>query len=172
MATDYKDGESRIVGSSALSAIDSFNRHRARLEPSGPVKGTRLRLVEFLWNLKNFYWNLLTSSANSVDDAVRRGQRQVEQVKLKMFMQMDDRVFHATMLETQVMNTKDHTKWNFETLQALIEGPLLNSKRLDEAIRITRFMRRLMAFFHPFSHRFADIKRTKVNTSSRLDITR
>ena len=48
MATDYKDGESRIVGSSALSAIDSFNRHRARLEPSGPVKGTRLRLVEIL----------------------------------------------------------------------------------------------------------------------------
>jgi large subunit ribosomal protein L17e len=97
---------------------------------------------------------------------VRRGQRQVEQVKLKMSMQMDDRVFHASMMETIVMNTKEHTKWNFETLQALIEGPLLNTKRLDEAIRLTRFMRRLMAFFHPFSHRFSDIKRTRVGTSS------
>ncbi|KAF9533164.1 Rapamycin-insensitive companion of mTOR, N-term-domain-containing protein [Crepidotus variabilis] len=145
MATNYENGESRIIGSSALSAIDSFNRNRTRLEPSGSGKNARAR-------------------ADSVDDAVRRGQRQVEQVKLKMSMQMDDRVFHASMLETQVIATKDHTKWNFETLQALIEGPLLNSKRLDEAIRISRFVRRLMTFFHPFSHRFADLKRTRANT--------
>jgi len=107
------------------------------------------------------YKSTCLSSANSVEDAVRRGQRQVEQVKLKMSMQMDDRVFHASMLETQVMNTKEHTKWNFETLQALIEGPLLNTKRLDEAIRL-RFMRRLMSFFHPFTHRFSDTKNTRV----------
>ena len=101
--------------------------------------------------------------AESVDDAVRRGQRQVEQVKLKINMQMDDKVFHATMLETQVMATKDHTKWNFEVLQGLIEGPLLNPKRLDEAIRISKFVRRLMTFFHPFSHRFSDLKRARVS---------
>lgn len=106
----------------------------------------------------------LTSSANSVDDAVRRGLRHVEQVKLKMSMQMDDRVFHSSMIETQVMATKDYNTWNFDTLQALIEGPLLNTKRLDEAIRITRFVRRLMTFFHPFSHRFSDIKRVKVSS--------
>ncbi|CAA7271328.1 unnamed protein product [Cyclocybe aegerita] len=145
MATDYKDGENRIVGTSALSAIDSFNRNRARLEPSGPVKGFRQR-------------------ANSVEDAVRRGQRQVEQVKLKMSMQMDDRTFQASLLETQVMTTKDHTKWNFETLQELIEGPLLNPKRMEEAIKVSRFVRRLMSFFHPFNHRFSDVKRTKANT--------
>jgi len=40
--------------------------------------------------------------ANSVEDAVRRGQRQVEQVKLKMSMQMDDKTFQACLLETQV----------------------------------------------------------------------
>lgn len=45
MAIDYNDGESRIIGSSALCAIDSFNRNRARLEPSGPLKGARLRFV-------------------------------------------------------------------------------------------------------------------------------
>lgn len=102
-------------------------------------------------------------SANSADDAVRRGLRQVEQVKLKMNMQMDDKVFHSSMIETQVMATKDHSIWNFETLQVLIEGPLLNTKRLDEAIRITRFIRRLMTFFHPFNHRFSDMKRVKVS---------
>ncbi|KAF8195553.1 Rapamycin-insensitive companion of mTOR, N-term-domain-containing protein [Pholiota molesta] len=146
MATDYKHGENRIVGTSALSAIDSFNRNRARLEPSGPVKGFRLR-------------------ANSVEDAVRRGQRQVEQVKLKMSMQMDDKTFQACLLETQVMTSpKDHSKWNFDTLQDLIEGPLLNPKRMEEAIRVSRFIRRLMSFFHPFNHRFSEMKRNRANT--------
>jgi len=39
--------------------------------------------------------------ANS-EDAVRRGQRQVEQVKIKMGMQMDGEAFRASLLETQV----------------------------------------------------------------------
>lgn len=144
MATNYNDGEHRIVGTSALSAIDSFNRNRARLQPY-QIKNNRQR-------------------ANSVEDAVRRGQRQVEQVKLKMSMQMDDKTFQSSLLETQVMLTKDYTKWNFETLQELIEGPLLNPKRMEEAIKVSRFIRRLMSFFHPFSHRFSDMPRVKSHT--------
>ncbi len=34
LASDYNDNEHRIVGSSALSSIDSFNRHRSRLQPT------------------------------------------------------------------------------------------------------------------------------------------
>ena len=60
------------------------------------------------------------------------------------------------------MLTRDHTKWNFEVLTDLIEGPLLNPKRLEEAFKATKFGRRLMSFFHPFSHRFSDIKKTRV----------
>lgn len=33
---------------------------------------------------------------------MRRGQRQVEQVKLKMNLQMDDKTFQSSLLETQV----------------------------------------------------------------------
>jgi len=97
-----------------------------------------------------------------------------------MGLQMDDKTFQAALLETQVpccsgelaeepyhsqqvMLTKDHNKWNFETLLDLIEGPLLNPKRMEEAIKLARFMKRLMSFFHPFSHRFSDIERTKVS---------
>ncbi|KAJ7600701.1 Rapamycin-insensitive companion of mTOR, N-term-domain-containing protein [Mycena floridula] len=141
MTVDYTEGEHRIVGASAMSALDSFNRNRARLVP-GEVKNSRMR-------------------ANSVEDAVRRGQRQVEQVKLKMGMQMDDKTFQSSLLDTQVMLTKDHSKWKFDILQELIEGPLLNPKRMEEAIKGARFIRRLMSFFHPFNHRFSDIRRTK-----------
>ena len=60
------------------------------------------------------------------------------------------------------MLTKDHTKWNFDTLLDLIEGPLLNPKRMEEAIKVSRFIRRLTSFFHPFSHRFSDLPKGKV----------
>ncbi|KAF8272211.1 Rapamycin-insensitive companion of mTOR, N-term-domain-containing protein [Lactarius quietus] len=145
LASDYKQGEHRIIGTSALSSIDSFNRNRTRLETAVAAAGNRPR-------------------ANSVEDAIRRGQRQVEQVRIKMGLQMDDKTFQAALLETQVTLTKDHTKWNFETLQELVEGPLLNPKRMEEAIKLSpRFLRRLMTFFHPFTHRFSDIERNKAN---------
>ena len=110
----------------------------------------------------------LYGRANSAEDAVRRGQRQVEQVKLKIGIQMDDKTFQSSLLETQVcmlskdlcfgsvwtssqvMLTKDSAKWNFEMLQELIEGPLLNPKRLEEAIKVARFMRRLLFYFVHF----------------------
>jgi rapamycin-insensitive companion of mTOR len=69
---------------------------------------------------------------------------------------------YACVEQSQVMLTKDHTKWNYETLQELIEGPLLNPKRMEEAMKVSRFIRKLMLFFHPFSHRFSDMARTKV----------
>ncbi|KAI0036452.1 Rapamycin-insensitive companion of mTOR, N-term-domain-containing protein [Vararia minispora EC-137] len=142
LASDYSDGEHRIVGTTTLSSIDSFNRNRARLQPAD---GTRNR-----------------PRANSAEDSIRRGQR-LEQVKIKIGLQMEDKQFQAALLESQVTLTKDHTKWNFETLQELIEGPLLNPRRMEEAIKVSRFIRKLMSFFHPFSHRFSDIRRTKEN---------
>lgn len=95
---------------------------------------------------------------------MRRGQRQVEQTKLKQSMQMDDKTFQTLLPETQVMFTKDHTKWNFETLQDLIDGPLHNAKRMEEAIKASRYIRKLMSFFHPFNHRFADLPNTKARS--------
>ena len=43
LAADYNDGEHRIVGTSALSAIDSFNRNRSKLESATNVKDSRPR---------------------------------------------------------------------------------------------------------------------------------
>lgn len=43
LAADYNDGEHRIVGTSALSAIDSFNRNRSKLESAAGVKNSRPR---------------------------------------------------------------------------------------------------------------------------------
>ena len=83
-----------------------------------------------------------------------------------MSMQIDDKAFQQYLLETHVTVQKEHTKWNIEMLQELIEGPLLNHKRLDEAIKGSRFIKKVMAFFHPFSHRFSDLKKSRVRCLS------
>lgn len=43
LASDYKQGEHRIIGTSALSSIDSFNRNRTRLETVVAAAGNRPR---------------------------------------------------------------------------------------------------------------------------------
>lgn len=60
--------------------------------------------------------------------------------------------------------TRDHTKWSFDILLEVVQGPLLNPRRLEEALRASKFVRRLLSFFHPMNHRFSDIKKTKVHT--------
>jgi large subunit ribosomal protein L17e len=69
-------------------------------------------------------------------------------------------------LSVQVLYTKDHTKWNFDLLMEIVEGPLLNPKRLEEVFRVSKFGRRLLSFFHPLNRRFSDIKKTRVRSSS------
>lgn len=101
--------------------------------------------------------------ANSVEDAIRRGQKQVEQAKIKLGLQMDDKTFQTLLLDSQVMTTKDQTKWNFDVLQDLMEGPFLNPKRMEEAIKVLRYVRKLISFYHPFSHRFSDLAKSKSN---------
>lgn len=73
-----------------------------------------------------------------------------------------------TEMPLKVMLSTNHTKWNFDVLQELIEGPLLHPKRMEEAIKVGRFIRRLLAFFHPFSHRFSDMENNKVGGSKSL----
>ena len=159
-----------------MSAIDSLNRNKTRLEPTSSCKNLRPRYNA--WYPRQTQHFNVAYRANSVEDAVRRGQRQVEQTKLKMSLQMDDKTFQSAFLETQVnemaslaswylngrqvMTSKDYTKWNYETLLEIVEGPLLNQKRLEEAIRVSKFIRRLMSFYHPFNHRFSDIWKTPV----------
>lgn len=67
LASDYNRGEHRMVGTSAISAIDSFNRNRARLQPNG--KGTRPRLV-----LLSFHTLVVTTRSLFSQGQFRRGR--------------------------------------------------------------------------------------------------
>ncbi|KAA8893128.1 Rapamycin-insensitive companion of mTOR, N-term-domain-containing protein [Sphaerosporella brunnea] len=129
--------DERFSASSAVYQIDSLNRtlHRS-LSASTPH---RLALEE-----------------------EKRGQRQVE-LKMKLNMTIDDRHFSNLIVDTGVLNTKSYIKWNWDALNEMIQGPLLNPKRLEEAIKVTKFMKRLLSFYRPFKYRFSEIKNTKPN---------
>ena len=76
---------------------------------------------------------------------------------------MDETQFRNMMLDTGCLSTSNYLKWRWDIIQNLIDGPLRNPKRLDEAMRSTKLLHRLLGFYRPFKYRFADVKNTKPN---------
>ncbi|WRT70894.1 uncharacterized protein IL334_007893 [Kwoniella shivajii] len=140
-ATDFKNPGERMAALSALSSIDSLNRNQSKA-------GKRSAKDK-------------TSTTPLQQDPLERGQRQVQSVKLRLGLQVEDKQFQQMIVDSGLLLHREHTKWNYEIIMDLIEGPLLNPKRLDEAIKATKFVRRLFSFFHPYNYRFSDIKRTR-----------
>lgn len=89
--------------------------------------------------------------------------RQTESVKPRLSVEMDELQFRALILDTLVLGSSNYLKWKWDLIYDIVEGPLQNPKRLDEAIRATKFLKRLVAFYRPFKHRFADVRNTKPN---------
>lgn len=46
--------------------------------------------------------HIIGNRANSVEESMRRNQRQIDQNKMTLGMQMDDKAFQNLLLETQV----------------------------------------------------------------------
>lgn len=76
---------------------------------------------------------------------------------------MDAKLFTQAVLDTGVPNHTNYTKWNWNIINNLIDGPLTSSKLLEEAIRSTKFIKRLVGFFQPLKWRFAIIRNTRPN---------
>ncbi|KAL4807139.1 Rapamycin-insensitive companion of mTOR, N-term-domain-containing protein [Aspergillus unguis] len=86
-----------------------------------------------------------------------------EQNKDKLSPAMDETQFRNAILETHVLNTVNYLKWKWDLIHRIVEGPLSNPKRLDEAIKGSKFMKRLMGFYRPFKYRFSVLPNTKPN---------
>ena len=81
----------------------------------------------------------------------------------RMSVDMDELRFRSILLETQVLTTANYLKWRWDLINDLIDGPLTNSKRLEESIKASKFMKRLVGFYRPFKYRFCEIRNTKPN---------
>ena len=115
--------------------------------------------------------NATTSKAQQFSGTASVKARQSEQHislatdpgKSRMSVDMDELRFRSLLLETQVLTTSNYLKWRWDLINDLIEGPLTNAKRLEESIKASKFMKRLVGFYRPFKYRFCQVRNTKPN---------
>lgn len=131
--------ETRFVATGTIYQVDSVNRTLYRSGGTTP-------------NVKN-----VTSNDP------QQTQQQISQPTTQTAPQIDESAFRNLMMETQVLNSTNWAKWNWTIVTSIIDGPLLNPKRLDEALKSTKFVHRLFNFYRPFKYRFSGIKNTKPN---------
>ncbi|OAA67049.1 hr1-like Rho-binding repeat protein [Niveomyces insectorum RCEF 264] len=89
-----------------------------------------------------------------------------EQPKTGANLSFDEATFRQLQLESGVLGSSNFLKWNWDVILKIIEGPLTNGKRLEEAIRASKFVKRLMSFYRPFKYKFSDIKSTRGTQNS------
>jgi hypothetical protein len=99
--------------------------------------------------------------ANSVSE--HKTARNAEQTKTQQTLQVDEAQFRAMIIDTGVLTTVTFVKWRWDIIQKIIDGPLQNPKRLEEAIKSSKFLHRLLGFYRPFKWLFSDVKNTKPN---------
>ncbi|KAH8691216.1 putative cytosolic regulator pianissimo [Talaromyces proteolyticus] len=135
------DVDNHEASTSIIYQIESINRTLAR---SGSISGTSGRYAV-------------------VDEDISASLLSGEPAKNRLNPAMDETQFRNYILETQVLNTVNYVKWKWDLILRIIEGPLTNPKRLDEAIKGSKFMKRLVGFYRPFKYRFSMIPNSKPN---------
>ncbi|CZR60039.1 related to sexual differentiation and meiosis protein ste20 [Phialocephala subalpina] len=103
----------------------------------------------------------LTNSVNNSNDNLANLE---EQPKANPNLSLDETTFRQMLVETQVLTSSNSLKWKWDIILKVIEGPLLNGKRLDEAIKASKFIKRIMSFYRPFKYKFAEVRSTRINS--------
>ena len=137
-ASDFGDGK-RFNATGIVYQISSVSRTLYRSTPSAT--------------------NALTNSTNNSNDHLAALE---EQPKLIPNVTLDEQTFRQLLVETQVLSSTNPVKWKWEIILKIIEGPLLNGKRLDEAIKASKFIKRIMSFYRPFKYKFAEVRSTRI----------
>lgn len=72
---------------------------------------------------------------------------------------IDEMGFKKMVYDSKVLQTKEYTLWDWNIIEALCKGPLMNSRRLEELTRNTKFIKRLLLFYRPLRFKFSTINR-------------
>jgi rapamycin-insensitive companion of mTOR len=132
-AADFSN-EKHFISSSIVYQISSVSRTLYRSTPTSGGAGT------------------LSSSTGDTSEDHPRGNSTIA---------TDDATFRQLLLDSGVLNSSNYTKWNWEVVVRLMDGPLQVGKRLEEAAKGSKFLKRLMSFYRPFKYRFSEIKSTR-----------
>jgi len=118
-----------------------------------------LQLLPELYRTAPAPGGILASSINNSQDNLSNLE---DQPKSNPNVTLDETTFRQLLVETQVLSSTNAMKWKWEIILKIIEGPLLNGKRLDEAIKASKFIKRIMSFYRPFKYKFAEIRNTRI----------
>lgn len=89
--------------------------------------------------------------ASSLDDAQRHSTS----------ANTDDATFRQLLIDSGVLSSSNPAKWKWDIMLKVIEGPLTNSKRLEEAIKASKFIKSVIGFYRPFKYRFSEVPSTR-----------
>lgn len=84
-----------------------------------------------------------------------------EQPKANTSIILDDATFRQLLIDSNVLNSSNYAKWNWEVIMKVFDGPLQTGKRLEEAVKASKFMKRIISFYRPFKYKFAEVKNTR-----------
>jgi rapamycin-insensitive companion of mTOR len=140
-AASHFGDEERYHATSTVYQIDSVTRTLYRSAPSSITALTQ-------------------SISDSGADTLARFD---DTPKSNSNLTFDEATFRQMLLDTQVLSSTNYLKWNWDIILKIIEGPLLNGKRLDEAIKASKFIKRIMSFYRPFKYKFAEVRSTRPN---------
>lgn len=102
------------------------------------------------------------ASSKGLDhDEMAVGTQALERAKFTATM--DLKLFTQAVLDTGVPNHTNYAKWNWNLINNLIDGPLTNQKLLDDTLKTSKFVKRLVRFYQPFKWRFSVIRNTRPN---------
>jgi rapamycin-insensitive companion of mTOR len=141
-AASHFGNDERYIATGTVYQIDSVSRTLYRSAPTTTS-------------------TLTTSTPNGSTDNLARFE---ETPKNTPNFTFDEGTFRQMLLDTQVMGSTNYLKWKWDIILKIIEGPLLNGKRLDEAIKAApKFIKRIMSFYRPFKYKFAEVRNTRPN---------
>ncbi|BGP49997.1 hypothetical protein JCM10450v2_005902 [Rhodotorula kratochvilovae] len=137
----FDTSRERLAASEALGAVGRFERERGT-QAGGPAGMADSR-----------------ARANSLPltPALALASHSLPGLRASAAQTMDDLAFRNLLLESGVLSSKEEARWNPDALFALVRGPLRSGRRVEEANRATKWMRRVLAFYHPAALRYSDL---------------
>ncbi|WFD17900.1 hypothetical protein MCAP1_000109 [Malassezia caprae] len=100
------------------------------------------------------------SAMRAIDDASARYERDRKRTMVGSVM-WDETYFRALIRDSMVVATKEISTWNIAIVEELLDGPLHDPRRFEEALTSTKLIRRLVSFFRPSSQRYATLPQSE-----------
>ncbi|CCK69466.1 TORC2 complex subunit TSC11 KNAG_0C03620 [Huiozyma naganishii CBS 8797] len=157
---------SSVIMKARYLLIEYFNLRMNLVDREQIPKFSSLSMKDMSLNEEVFQFRKISHNMNKHRNTI--GMSQVNYVEnMKRFTQkarkstlvseVDDLRFRQMVYDSRVLQTKDFTNWNWNIIQELLEGPLMNKRQLEELAKSTKFIRRLLVFYRPLRLRFSNV---------------